>query len=224
MRVLPLILVGAFALGACGDDSSTVADGDSDTGSTTAVASAPCPDETVLNLENAEDLTGFSGAPVDVSTGPIDVVTDFADGTSGNATLVFADYTIDADPQFGLSAPVGDPQAPDGGLIFTVSITTGGEGDLAVGDYRALEPGEGAVSSPADLTDPDASIPDISPSVNFQTLYLGSERILIGDHSVTLTEVTEDRLCGEITGDTLTNELQVDGQPIVTGRFVIDRV
>ena len=93
------------------------------------------------------------------------------------------------------------------------------------GDYRALEPGEGAVSSPADLTDPEADVADLDPHVGFTSMYRGPERILpLGDHSVTLTEITDQRLCGVIEADSGASDLQVDGFPTVTGPFAIERV
>ncbi len=73
-----------------------------------------CPDETTLEVVNADAARGADGAEVAMEEGPVDVVTAFADGSGGNASLVFADYEYEADPQFGLSAPVGDPDVPDG--------------------------------------------------------------------------------------------------------------
>ncbi|MCB9371903.1 MAG: hypothetical protein H6518_03875 [Microthrixaceae bacterium] len=205
-------------------DETTAATSEATDG-TDGSAEGGCPDETALEVVNGDSARGSDGADVNLGEGEVDVLTAFADGTGGDATLVFADYEVEADPQFGLSAPVGDPEVPVGGLIMVISITTGGEGDLTTGEYRALEPGEGAVSSPGDLTDPDASIPEIPPSVNFEALYLGDDRIIpLGEHSVTLTEVTDTQLCGELTGDTGETELQSDGFPVLTGTFVAERV
>jgi hypothetical protein len=228
VRQIALAIVITLVLAACGGDDSTgggaaQTDGD-EQAATSTTADGSCPEETSLEVANSDGGTGFSGDPVDLDAGPIETMTGFADTTGGNAQMVFADYAFEEDPQFGLSAPVGDPEAPDGGLYFMVSITTGGEGDLAPGEYRALEPGEGAVSSPGDLTDPDADIPDIPPSVNFEIMYLGAERIVIGNHAVTLTEVTDSRLCGEITTDADETDLEVLGQSVITGDFAIDRV
>lgn len=233
-----LIMAGAAG---CGDDGVDE-DGASGTEATAATSAGDgtdtteaetdsdedpggCPDETTLVVVNADAARGADGAEVALDEGPVDVVTAFADGSGGDASLVFADYEYEADPQFGLSAPVGDPDVPEGGLILVLSITTGGEGDLTTGEYGPLETGEGAVSSPGDLTDPDASIPDVPASINFEALYLGADRILpIGEHTVTLTEVTDTTLCGELSGDTGESELQADGFPVLTGTFVVDRV
>lgn len=225
----PLLLTLALITAGCGSDDADTGSGASGTAgtseATTTSEAGPCPTETMLELVNGEAAVGFSGEPLGLASGPIDVATEFADASGeGGADLVFATYEIPEDPQFGLSAPVGDPGAPAGSLYFNISITTGGDGALGVGDYRALEPGEGAIGSPGDITDPDASIPDVPPSVNFEILYEGPERISIGDHSVTLTEVTDTRLCGEITGDTRQTDLQAQGFPVIDGPFIIDRI
>lgn len=232
-----LIVAGAAGCGDDGGDEDTAASTEATADSTAAAgtdttgagdpdeAAGGCPDETTLEVVNADAARGGDGAEVALDEGPVDVVTAFADGSGGDASLVFADYEYEADPQFGLSAPVGDPDVPEGGLILVLSITTGGEGDLTTGEYGPLETGEGAVSSPGDLTDPDASIPDVPASINFEALYLGADRILpIGEHTVTVTEVTDATLCGELTGDTGETELQADGFPVLTGTFVVDRV
>lgn len=228
---LTLTLVAA----ACGSDGGGDGASPADDAATTTVAAGSegegvegaggCPGATALEVVNGGSASGTTGDAVELADGPVDVVTSFADGEGGNATFVFADYEVEADPQFGLSAPVGDPEVPDGGLIMVISITTGGEGDLVPGQYGDLAPGEGAVESPGDLTDPDATIPDVPASVNFEALYLGADRILpIGEHSVTLTEVTDTTLCGELTGDTGETQFQSDGFPVLTGTFVAERV
>lgn len=184
-----------------------------------------CPDATTLEVVNGESARGAAGDPVALASGPVDVATSFADDSGSSASFVFADYEVAADPQFGLSAPIGDPEVPAGGLIMVVTISTGGEGEITAGEYRALETGEGAVESPGDLTDPDATIPDVPPSVSFEALYLGDDRVLpIGVHSVTVTEITDTAICGELTGDTGETELQADGFPVLEGTFVAERV
>lgn len=225
-----LIVAGAAGCGDDGGDEDTAASTEATADSTAAAgdpdeAAGGCPDETTLEVVNADAARGADGAEVALEEGPVDVVTAFADDSGSSASFVFADYEVEADPQFGLSAPIGDPEVPDGGLIMVVTISTGGEGEITTGEYRALETGEGAVSSPGDLTDPDASIPDVPASINFEALYLGADRILpIGEHTVTVTEVTDATLCGELTGDTGETELQADGFPVLTGTFVVDRV
>ncbi len=230
-RTLGLAAVAALTLGAaaCGSDGGGADDAastdDTAAEATTTPAAGGCADETTLEVVNGESARGTTGDPVALGSGPVDVATSFADGSGGDATFVFADYEVEADPQFGLSAPVGDPEVPDGGLILVLSITTGGEGDLVPGQYGALAPGEGAVDSPGDLTDPDATIPEIPASVNFEALYLGADRIVpIGEHAVTLTEVTDTTLCGELAGDTGESTFQSDGFPILAGAFVAERV
>ena len=211
--------------GASGTEATAATSADDTTGTTAATDGGGRPDETTLEVVNADAARGADGAEVALEEGPVDVVTAFADDSGSSASFVFADYEVEADPQFGLSAPIGDPEVPDGGLIMVVTISTGGEGEITTGEYRALETGEGAVDSPGDLTDPDATIPDVPPSVSFEALYLGADRILpTGEHTVTLTEVTDTTLCGELTGDTRETELQADGFPVLMGTFVAERV
>ena len=216
------VLVAALALlgAACGDDGGG---GDTDEGAsettsteaaTTTTEAGPCAAESALTISNSDGLDG-----------PLDVVTGFADVTlDSTADLVFADYEIEEDPQFGLSAPVGDPGAPDGGSIFQVTLTAGSAEILEPGDFPEQGP-ESALDSPGDITDPDADIPSVPPSIAFVSLYNGAERILpLGTHAVTLTEIDETQVCGTITGSEDASDLQADGFPIVTGDFVIDVV
>lgn len=224
-----------LAAAACGGDGSdeaapaddtTVATSAATTGAGEADdAAAGCPDATTLEVVNGESARGAAGDPVALASGPVNVATSFADDSGSSASFVFADYEVEADPQFGLSAPIGDPEVPDGGLIMVVTISTGGEGEITAGEYGALETGEGAVESPADLTDPDATLPDVPPSVSFEALYLGDDRVVpIGVHSVTVTEITDTAICGELTGDTGETDLQADGFPVLEGAFVAERV
>ena len=229
---LAALTLAAAACGSDGgDDAGPVDDTTVETSAATTDAgeaddpAGGCPDETTLEVVNADAARGADGAEVALEEGPVDVVTSFADDSGSSASFVFADYEVEADPQFGLSAPIGDPEVPAGGLIMVITISTGGEGEITAGEYRALGTGEGAVESPGDLTDPDATIPDVPPSVSFEALYLGADRVLpIGVHSVTVTEVTDTALCGELTGDTGETELQADGFPVLTGTFVAERV
>lgn len=154
----------------------------------------PCPSATTLTLGGIDRSPHLEG--VDAVLTP---ATSFADVTLGqSADLVFASYTIEADPQFGISAPTGNPDAPEGGLIFQVSIT--GDGDaLAAGEYRREDGEAGRVST--------------------QSMYRGSNRIVpIGDHRVQITEMTDDHVCGEIVPEEGAN------WPTVSGRFRIDAV
>lgn len=207
---IPLLAL-AFTLGAvaCSDDSDdtasddTTADaGSDDTASddtsadtepadtTTTTEAGPCPSETTLEILNSEGLDG-----------EMDIVTEFADVTLGeSADLVFATYEIEEDPQFGLSAPVGDPGAPDGGLIFQVSLD--GDGEIVAGEY------------------PDDD--DAAARISFISMYNGSERINpLGDHTLTITEITEEQICGEITG---VGETDLQSFPYLEGTFVVPAV
>jgi hypothetical protein len=198
----------SLTLGACSDDGESA----DDTPDTTAVADdAPdttaTPDDTTTTAA-ADDgpcpaATELTITGSDTVDGPLEVVTEFADVTfDESADLVFASYEIPEDPQFGVSAPVGDPLAPEGGVIFQVSLFAGVE--------QVLEPGE--------YVDDD----EAEPRITFISLYNGSERINpLGDHTVTITEYTEDHICGEITA---VGETELQSFPIIQGRFVTERV
>jgi hypothetical protein len=125
--------------------------------------------------------------------------TAFADVTlNRSASFVFASYEIEAHPQFGMSAPVGDPAAPEGGLIFQIRIDNPEE--LANGEYT--DDGEGAAGR-----------------VSFTSMYRGGNRILpLADHTVRITEIADEHLCGEIVPAEGAN------YPTVAGRFKVDKV
>lgn len=152
----------------------------------------PCPASTgltIANLGGSPHLDGVDAAFVPTSA--------FADVTlDRSADFVFTSYAFEADPQFGISAPTGDPEAPDGGLIFQISIQAAGD---------ALAPGE--------FTEEGAA----GGRVTTNSMYHGSSRIVpMVDHSLELTEITEEHVCGVISS--------ADGSfPGVSGRFKVDR-
>lgn len=162
---------------------------------TTTVAEGGCPSETVLEIGN--------GAAAGLTDGPIADIEVFADWSLDQTVdLVFSSYPFPEDPQFGLSAPVGMVEVPEGEQFFHVSLFAGVD--------KTLEPGV--------YVDDDAA----EPRIMFIDLYSGSERILpLGDHQVTITEITETEVCGTIegSGDTSTQSL-----PFVTGEFVALKV
>jgi hypothetical protein len=197
-RTAPFVLIGLLVVGApaCSssddaDDASTTIAAPTETPSPAADLTDTCPTETLLVARNTGTIDG-----------ELELTTEFADVTlDQSADLVFATYELPVDPQFGVSAPVGDPQAPPGGVIFQLSVSTQEE-VLPLGPYPPDD------SSPSRLT--------------FTALYNGSERILpLGDHTVTLTDYTDDLVCGEITavGDTGLQTL-----PVVEGTFRLTRV
>jgi hypothetical protein len=162
---------------------------------TTTVAEGDCPSETVLEIN--------PGATAGLTDGPVADVEVFADWSMDQtADLVFSSYPFPEDPQFGLSAPVGVPEVPEGEYLFSVSLFAGVD--------KTLEPGV--------FVDDDAA----EPRIMFIDLYLGSERILpLGDHQVTITGITETEVCGTIEGS---GDTALQSFPFVTGEFVAPKV
>lgn len=204
-----LVLLLVLGLAACGGEeeaeaeteteetSEAAAGGDSE-GQEAAPAEpaddGPCPSATALTIggiDRSPHLDGVSGS--------FTPTTAFADVTLGrSADLVFASYTIEADPQFGLSAPTGNPSAPDGGLIFQISITGDSE-NLGNGMYAEEDGEAGRVST--------------------TSMYRGSNRIIpLADHTVRITEIAEDHVCGEIIPE------EGASWPAVSGQFRVDAV
>jgi hypothetical protein len=178
---------------ACSDDESTDPPTPEEEAEQIAAADAgPCTVETALTISGST-----------VADGALDVISEFADVTlDETADLVFASYSIDEDPQSGLSAPVGDPGAPSGGVIFQFSLFAGVDKTLGTGTY--------------------ASNDEAEPRITTISLYAGSERINpLGDHTVTITEYTDDAVCGEIAA---VGETALQSFPTVTGRFNVPRV
>ncbi len=161
-----------------------------------AEPTGPCPVKTELTLNNIDrspHLEGFTGPIIPEGT-------YFANVSMGkSASLVFAEYTIEAG-QFGMSAPTGDPEAPEGKIILSASLGDAGDA-LANGPYTDKG------------TEDEGSVGRLQTI----TMYRGGNRIVpLGDHTITLTEVTEEHICGEISavGDTALQSF-----PYVTGRF-----
>ena len=200
-----LLLAALLVLGGCDDSEEatpspeTTADNPPVAEETPAeetpepAADEPCPTETSLTLgaiDRSEHLAGM-----DANFAPTSA---FADVTlNRSASIVFTSYEFEADPQFGMSAPVGDPGAPEGGLIFQIRVDA--PETLANGEYDSEGEGAGRVS--------------------FTSMYRGSDRILpMADHTVRITEVADDHICGEIVPAEGAN------YPTISGRFKIDKV
>lgn len=200
--LLCLCLCSLFA--ACGGEEETEASAETPAAANEPAAEeevepapaddGPCPASTSLTLQGLDRSPHLDG--VAAAFAP---TTGFADVTLGrSADFVFASYAIEADPQFGLSAPTGTPDVPEGGLIFQISIT-GDASDLAVGEY-AEENGEAG-------------------RVSTTSMYRGSSRIVpLADHRVRITEIADDHLCGEIVPE------EGASWPAVSGSFRVDGV
>ena len=99
-----------------------------------------------------------------------------------------------------MSAPVGNPDVPEGGIIFRASIHASGQ--LAVGEYTR-----------------DAN--DLGRMTHI-SVYHSSGRINpLGQHTIVITEITDEHICGEING---VGETELQRFPTLSGRFRLDRI
>ena len=207
LRTLGALLL-CTALAACGGEEEEAAEGPAAGEEEAPVAEAesptepeaepppaddgPCPESTSLTIANGGGSPHLEG--VEPTFEPTSA---FADVTMNeSASFVFTSYEFEADPQFGMSAPTGNPDAPEGGLIFQIAINAAGD---------SLAPGE--------FTEDGAE----GGRVTFSSMYHGSNRVLpMEDYSLELTEITDEHLCGTITA--------TEGSfPGVSGRFKVDR-
>ena len=222
-RILFTFAAVALFVAACGDDDDSAttddvptdqagddADGDTVDPAESGVAddadadetSAPADEEDtecsnsveVVNAEAEEDVTGLSDGPVDIawtlSEGgphPANTVDDDSD-----ANLGFASYDIPADDQFGPKIPVGPPGAPEGELFVQLSIVNP-DGPLEVGQTFV------------DQIDYDDDPTLADGKINFYAAYLGDDRLLPGDVTVEITELTDNEICVSLTSITETD-------------------
>ncbi len=202
-RTSILALVALFA--ACGGEEeaateapateapATEGEGEAETEAEAPPADdGPCPAATSLTIAN------LNGSPhLDGVEATFEPTSGFADVTlDKTADFVFTTYEFPEDPQFGMAAPTGNPDVPDGELIFQISIEAAGDA-LAAGEFTEDGAAGGRVST--------------------NSMYRGSSRIIpMVDHSLELTEITAEHLCGTITA--------AEGSfPGVSGRFKVDR-
>ena len=222
---LTVAMAGALALagGACSSSDTTSSGGGSGSeGSTSGSASpsgttasemAMC--ETDLRLVNTAADEELSG----ISDGPIDVVTAWADEgphpdntVNYDTTLSFAvsSAEIPVDEQFGYSIPVGEPEdlgAED--VYLSVSMTS----DATIA--------KGMTFTDASMTSSSGTAPDSDGEINFIAAWIGENRLLLGDSVVTITELNDDMVCGEISSVTDTDLQTFVG---IEGTFALDRI
>lgn len=226
-RLLPPVLALALVLAACGGGdedrseqpatgrSTTTVEGpaatDDDEGPAGSGTSAPddpgdgCTDDLVVAGSDGVD------GPVEVATaitddGPHPANTTDADGT---LSMALATYELEADPQFGLSIPVGVPGVPAGELIYVVTLALDDpEGVIAVGDTFADATGEdtGAAGRIAN-----------------HGLYSGTAGRInpLGQTTIEITTLTDEQVCGTITA---VGETELQSFPTLTGTFAADRL
>lgn len=218
LAVGTVVLLGLAACGDDGDDeaatggdeastTTTAADGDTDgTAAEGGTEAAAC--ENALEIVNAQaaDIAGLEDGPVDVVTAWADEGPHPDNTVDYDTTLagMLSESEIPVDPQFGYSIPVGTPTLSEGTLYLSF--------DLSVPD-GAVEAGQRFVASTSEET--------ADGSIDFYAVYVGAERLLPGDATITLTELTDEVVCGEITTATDTDLQSFVG---IEGTFRLDRI
>lgn len=226
-RLTIAALTGALALGAvaCGGD-----DGD-DSAATTTTADGPSTsagsgggetgggDATTTTADDAADpcVNDLRLSGSEIADGPIEPGTFWADaGPHPDNTvdydrtleLALAGFELPVDEQFGRGVPVGVPEVPEGGVILTAYLSRGVDQDpIAEGQQFTSET--------------DAARVDTDGTINNIGVWAGSERLLIGDTTITITALTDDEVCGTIEG---VAETDLQTFAVVEGTFVADRI
>lgn len=226
-RLAITVLAGALALGAAGCGSD---DGDDSAASTTAAAdpsstAASGTDEsgddgdTTTTADDASDACvndlALSGS--ESADGPIEPGTFWADaGPHPDNTvdydrtleLALAGFEIPVDEQFGRGVPVGVPEVPEDGIILTAYLSRST-------DQEPIAEGQQFTS------ESDTAREDSDGTINNLGVWAGSERLLIGDTTITITALTDDEVCGTIEG---VAETDLQTFAVVEGSFVADRI
>jgi hypothetical protein len=123
-------------------------------------------------------------------------------------SLAISEAEIVEDPQFGLGIPVGDPDfLGDDDYYLSLSFFVPDEGTIAVGQVFT------------DQLEFEAGVHD--GELNFVGLWHGTDRLLPGQVVATITELTDEQVCGEISTVTETDLQQFIG---VEGTFAADRI
>ena len=162
-----------------------------------------------LAIVNADAETAAT-----LSDGPLEAVTMWSEGgphpdndidEDQNVDFGFFSYVQEPDPQFGVSIPIAS-EAPEGEHFLNFSLYNP-DGPIA--------PGQRFVDQITFDDDPAAD-----GEINFTAWYVGSTRLLISQPEITITEVNDEQICGEITSRTDTDLQQFIG---VEGTFALDR-
>lgn len=213
-----LAAIGLFFAGACGSDdgdggeaSGTTAaadgsdDGTADDATTTTAGGGGCPDETTLEIVTGdEDGVAFDVVTAWSDQGPHPDNTVDYDGQLG---LLFADYEVPVDEQFGYAIPIAGSEVPAGGTELQISLAYDG----------VIEPGLTFVDQTADTE----VLAEHDGEINFISLEGPDGRAVLGETVVTITGLTDDEVCGEISG---VSETELQELVAVQGEFVVDRV
>ena len=222
-KSLSLAAALALALGAAAcssSDESTTSTGSGGTSapSGTAGGSSGTTESAAGDCENAIEIVNADAEEVDgLTDGEVDIVTAWSDegphpdnsveSDDHNMEFALASFEIEKDPQFGYSIPVGVPEVPDDEFYLSISIYS--EDVIAEGMTFVEETTTGTT-----LSAPDGEI-------NFISVYWGPDRLLPGDVELTITEMTDDYVCGTLESTTDTSLQTFVG---VEGTFKVDRI
>ncbi|MCB9614846.1 MAG: hypothetical protein H6721_04955 [Sandaracinus sp.] len=149
----------------------------------------PCPTTNTLTIQHTDRSPNLDGVPADFTP-----TMAFANVSFGSSlSLAFTTYTIERG-QFGISVPTGIPTVPEGGMIFRMELSGS---PLAVGEYTT-EGGSGGRLAATSFFHSRGRVLPLAP------------------HQLTITELTDDHVCGELSveGDS--------ASPAVVGRFRAD--
>jgi len=189
-----------------GGGGSTTAGGAVSTEAPGTTKPAGC--TTALKIVNAK-----SAAVAGLTDGPVEFVTLWSDeGPHPDNTVDYdqslsaalAQFEIPSDKQFGYGIPVGTPTVPAGKVYLSFSLRLK-EGKIAAGKTFV-----GSTSTEkADGT------------INFSAMYFGAQRLLPGELAITITELTDEMVCGKITSTTKTDLQSFVG---IEGTFKLKRI
>lgn len=214
LLALPLVLAAGCSDGgsddASGDEAAetSAADGAEETTTTTEAEADPCTN--ALEVVNGEAETA-----AEVPDGEFEAVTMWTEGgphpdndidEDQNLDLGFFTYEEPPDPQFGVSIPI-DPDTPDGEHFVSFSLFN---------PDGPIEAGQTFI----DQIDYDDDPSQADGEINFTFWEYGSDRLLPGDITITLTEITDEQVCGELATVTQTDLQTFIG---LEGTFAADR-
>lgn len=126
----------------------------------------------------------------------------------GSLQVAISGVEIEEDPQFGLSIPVGTPDLPEGAQWVNFS--------LALPEGQVISAGQTFIDQ-LEFTEGG----EHDGEINFIAAYDGTERLTLGTPVVTITEITDEQVCGQIA---MTTETDLQSFVGVEGTFAADRI
>lgn len=241
----PLLAFALLAAGCSSDDASTTTTTTADAGptttgdagptttaggTTTTAADGGC--STDLAVVNADAETTLSLE--DRALEPVSILADegpHPDNTVDydmSLSLAISEVEIVEDPQFGLGIPIGAPENLTGDAYYLALSFQSDDGPVAAGqvyDDRFL-PGDPVMGETDDTSGTTTTTaapaePGRDGKLNFVLAHHGTDRLLPGQVTVTLTAITDEQVCGEISMGTETDLQQFIG---IEGTFVAERI